>query len=86
VVTDKTVSFNGYTVPIKQLDPALIYFSNALSGGRKNAYGITDYVDGLLDRVTGALSASVTSLLGSNDKTATSQQWEIICRPTSRMF
>lgn len=84
VVTDKTVSFNGYIVPIRQIDDAQIYFSDMFTGGRKNALGMTNSVDGVLDRVTGAMAATVGSSLG--DKATTSNIWDMICRPTSRMF
>ena len=78
-LTERTASFSGYVTPIRQVDPANIYFE----GSRKNMYGMVDHVSGGIDRVTGAMTASTTSTLGEKN---VSSNWDMVCKPRSRMF
>ena len=54
---DKNVSFSGYVAPFSRVDAANVYFH----GTSQNQYGMSETVDGTLDRVTGALDATITT-------------------------
>ncbi len=77
-LSEKTVSFAGYKARIDNIDAANISFS-----GERQLYGRIPIagvsVAGNLDRVTGAMQATIFS-------TATTFTWDVLCRPTTRLF
>ena len=79
-LADKTVSFAGYVAPFKTVDAANIYFS----GSSQSPYGLTATVDGNIDRVTGAVTATISTRAGSANPAMS--QWDMLCKPTSRLF
>ena len=76
---DKNVSFSGYVAPFSRVDAANVYFH----GTSQNQYGMSETVDGTLDRVTGALDATITT---SGSKTTFTSRFEMLCKPTTRLF
>ena len=78
-LADKNVSFSGYVAPFVRVDAANVYFH----GTSQNPYGMSDTVDGTLDRVTGALDATIVT---SGSKTTFTSHFEMLCKPTTRLF
>ena len=77
-LVEKTVSFAGYVAPFNKVDAANIYFS----GTSADRYGISVTVAGNVDRVTGAVDATIASTAGSA-KTLSTSYWKMLCKPTS---
>lgn len=78
----KTVSFAGFTAPFNTVDAANIYFR----GTRRNTFGMDETVDGNLDRVTGAVEASVTHSGGASSSFVSTSYWKMLCKPATRLF
>jgi hypothetical protein len=78
-LAERTVSFGGFVAPFNKVDAANIYFH-----GESQQQGISVTVDGNIDRVTGAVEASTISTAGS--KSLTTFYWNILCKPTTRLF
>lgn len=76
---ERSVSFNGYVVPITKIDSAVIMFEGRSKTPIMNTM-LNTYVSGTIDRVTGAIGA--TTVVGTNITT----NWELYCKPASRMF
>lgn len=62
-LTDHSVSFNGYVVPITKTDAAVILFEGRSQTPIMNTM-LSTYLSGSIDRVTGARAA--TTLVGGN--------------------
>ena len=81
----RTVSFNGYTVPIDTVDSTTVSFAGdtySVYRGFKSPMSVS----GTIDRVTGAMQAT-TMLLGVTDKKIIStENWDLLCKPKNRMF
>jgi hypothetical protein len=78
-LADKNVSFSGYVAPFSRVDAANVYFH----GTSQNPYGMQETVDGTVDRVTGALDATIMT---SGSKTTFTTRFEMLCKPTTRLF
>jgi hypothetical protein len=80
-LSERTVSFSGYTVPIEKADSTTVTFSGqqTLSYRGMKLKPIT--IDGTIDRVTGA--ASVMFL---HEQVGNNNTWELLCRPATRLF
>lgn len=82
---NRTVSFNGYTVPIDRVDATTVSFAGdtfSVYRGFKSPMSVS----GTIDRITGAMQAT-TMLLGITDKKViSSENWDLLCKPRNRMF
>lgn len=81
-LADKTVSFAGFSAPFNRVDSANIYFH----GTSRNQHGVDQTVDGNLDRVTGAIEASVTFTSQAKSNYTSISYWSMVCRPATRLF
>ena len=73
----KTVSFAGFIARITEADAATMSFE-----GEDNTHLF--YISGSIDRVTGALSA--TSISNTKTSTPVGATWDLLCKPTTRLF
>jgi hypothetical protein len=76
---NRTVSFNGYVVPITKVDEANVAFDGRTNNGSVDGMSISTHVSGSVDRVTGAVIAETITKV-------TMQTWELYCKPATRMF
>jgi hypothetical protein len=85
---DHTLAFLHYVVPIVKVDTVGVEFGGQ-STSKNNILGptisITTMVSGSLDRVTGAFSAT-TIMLSQDARPLLTLNWELSCRPTTRLF
>ena len=79
-LAEKSVLFSGYVAPFSRVDAANVYFH----GAGKNPYGMSESVDGTLDRVTGALDATI--MTSGNGPTTFTTRFEMLCKPATRLF
>jgi hypothetical protein len=74
--SDRTVSFQGWTVTIKSVTKTIITFN-----GQIGSKQVPREIDGTIDRVSGWASID---FLESNPKNNTN--WDLHCRPATRLF
>ena len=75
---EQNISFAGYVVPITRVDAADVTFEGqvkALALG----LSLSTSVSGMVDRVTGSMTATTLT-------TATMLNWDLLCKPTNRLF
>jgi hypothetical protein len=76
---DRTVSFNGYVVPITKIDEANVAFDGSSNNGTVYGISFSTHVSGSVDRVTGAVIAET-------ETKSTMLNWELYCKPATRLF
>jgi hypothetical protein len=78
---DRSVSFEGYRIPIAQADSTTVLFhgQQVLTYAGMKLKPVT--VDGSIDRVTGA--ASMTFM---HEQVGNNSEWDLMCRPATRLF
>jgi hypothetical protein len=90
---ERTVSFMGFVAPIVLVDASVISFNGEQLGdaaqiARKD--GLTQRIDGILDRVTGHMVAYVwTYKKGADDPASPlsdANQYDVLCKATNRVF
>jgi hypothetical protein len=75
---EHNVSFAGYVVPITSADAANVSFEGEVQS-RSLGITLSVSVSGTVDRVTGAFDATTLT-------TVTAMQWELYCKPATRLF
>src|SRR5262245_38076607 len=73
-----TVSFHGHSAPIAKVNPNEIYFR----GKSRSHAGMDEEIAGTLDRVTGAVDASV--FVGAD--LSIHIRFLLVCKPKTRLF
>jgi hypothetical protein len=92
-LNERTVSFQGWTVPISIADAATISFNGDEIGpvGQIAAKeGLTYRIDGTLDRVTGHMTADTmtyeTKKLSDPTSSIVRAHYDVLCKATNRVF
>jgi hypothetical protein len=90
-LNERTVSFQGWTVPISIADAATINFNGEEIGavGQIAAkQGLTHRIDGILDRVTGHMAADTmtyeTKKLSDPNSSIVRAHYDVLCKATTQ--
>jgi hypothetical protein len=92
-LNERTVSFQGWVVPISIADAAAINFNGEQIGpvgqiARKEGY--TTRIDGILDRVTGHMALSTmtyrTKELSDPNSVITRDYFDVLCKAANRVL
>ena len=80
-LSERTVTFESYRVPIERADSTMVLFhgAQAMSYAGTKLKPVT--VDGSVDRVTGAASVEFM-----HERAADNSTWDLMCRPAARLF
>lgn len=79
-LVERTVSFASYVAPFKKVDAANISFYGVNQGD----LGLSNTIGGNIDRVTGAIDATIFSTVKST--LMNTEYWDLLCKPTTRLF
>jgi hypothetical protein len=79
---ERTVSFMGYVAPMNYVDTANINFGGQQTGRLFPGFG-TATIGGILDRVTGHMTAKATT---SGTHTTVVDDYDVLCKVTNRRF
>ncbi len=92
-LNERTLSFQGYIAPIQIVDAAAISFDGEVVGPLAqiaSKAGYTQRIDGILDRVTGHMTAdtmtSQTKTLAAPNSVITRDHYDMLCKATNRVF
>jgi hypothetical protein len=90
---ERTVSFMGFIAPIVLVDASVISFNGEQLGAAAQIAGkdgLTQRIDGILDRVTGHMVADVWTYKKGADDSASlvsdANQYDVLCKATNRVF
>ena len=92
-LNERTVSFMGFIAPIILFDESVISFNGDQIGRLAqiaSETGLSTRIDGILDRVTGHMTADIwTHSKGSDPASLLSDvrnHYDVLCKATSRVF
>jgi hypothetical protein len=77
----RTVTFNGYVVPVTSATASVVEFAGQQTPPLLGVFGKSLTISGSIDRVTGAASINWW-----HENITNNSEWGLTCRPATRMF